>query len=174
MAKTVVASFDSFEDARRVVDDLEAQGFPSGDINLIASQPASGAAARGARTDSPRAPATDLQGEPDGLRGVSDRETTGSSVATGAVTGGVVGGAAGLLASLAGIAVPGVGPLLAAGPIVAALTGAGVGAVAGGLIGAAGGAIIGSATSPYRDGYYYEDACPYGYYRDRYGRLYCR
>lgn len=63
----------------------------------------------------------------------------------------------------------------ASGALIGGLaTGRAGGAVAGGLIGAAGGAIIGSATSPYRDGYYYEDACPYGYYRDRYGRLYCR
>src|SRR4029079_16854420 len=58
-----------------------------------------------------------------------------SGAATGAVTGGVVGGAAGLAASLMGLAIPGIGPIIAAGPIVAALSGAGVGAVAGGLIG---------------------------------------
>jgi uncharacterized protein YcfJ len=58
-----------------------------------------------------------------------------SGAATGAVTGGVVGGAAGLAASLMGLAIPGIGPIIAAGPIVATLTGAGVGAVAGGLIG---------------------------------------
>jgi hypothetical protein len=51
------------------------------------------------------------------------------------VTGGVVGGAAGLAASLMGLAIPGIGPIIAAGPIVATLSGAGVGAVAGGLIG---------------------------------------
>src|SRR5206468_9674400 len=63
----------------------------------------------------------------------TDKDTSGA--ATGAVTGGVVGGAAGLAASLMGLAIPGIGPIIAAGPIVAALTGAGVGAVAGGLIG---------------------------------------
>ena len=45
------------------------------------------------------------------------------------------GGAAGLAASLMGLAIPGIGPIIAAGPIVATLSGAGVGAVAGGLIG---------------------------------------
>jgi hypothetical protein len=58
-----------------------------------------------------------------------------SGAAAGAVTGGVVGGAAGLAASLMGLAIPGIGPIIAAGPIVSLLTGAGVGAVAGGLIG---------------------------------------
>jgi hypothetical protein len=73
---------------------------------------------------------------------VSDRDAVdrdvaddASGAATGAVTGGVVGGAAGLAASLMGLAIPGIGPIIAAGPIVAALSGAGVGAVAGGLIG---------------------------------------
>lgn len=62
----------------------------------------------------------------------------------------------------------------ATGAVIGGLaTGRAGGAVAGGLIGAAGGAIIGSATSPYYDDGYY-DGCPYGYYRDRYGRLYCR
>jgi hypothetical protein len=64
-------------------------------------------------------------------RGVDDA----SNAAAGAVTGGVVGGAAGLAASLMGLAIPGIGPIIAAGPIVSLLTGAGVGAVAGGLIG---------------------------------------
>ncbi|HEY7787312.1 MAG TPA: hypothetical protein VIF33_02230 [Casimicrobiaceae bacterium] len=58
-----------------------------------------------------------------------------SGAAAGAVTGGVVGGAAGLAASLMGLAIPGIGPIIAAGPIVATLTGAGVGVIAGGLIG---------------------------------------
>jgi len=55
--------------------------------------------------------------------------------ATGAATGGLLGGAAGLLASLGLLAIPGIGPILAAGPIAATLTGAAVGAGAGGLLG---------------------------------------
>ena len=71
----------------------------------------------------------------DSMRGVNERADDGSNAAAGAVTGGVVGGAAGLAASLMGLAIPGIGPIIAAGPIVSLLTGAGVGAVAGGLIG---------------------------------------
>jgi hypothetical protein len=60
-------------------------------------------------------------------------------VATGAGTGGVVGGALGWIAGIGALAIPGVGPFIAAGPIMAALSGAAVGAavggVAGGLIG---------------------------------------
>ena len=63
------------------------------------------------------------------------KDSDTSATAKGAVTGAVVGGGAGLAASLAGLAIPGIGPIIAAGPIVATLAGAGTGAVAGGLIG---------------------------------------
>jgi len=56
--------------------------------------------------------------------------------ATGVVTGGVIGGAIGLLAGIGVLAIPGLGPLIAAGPIIATLTGVGSGGVVGGLIGA--------------------------------------
>ena len=60
-------------------------------------------------------------------------------VATGAGTGGVIGGALGWIAGIGALAIPGVGPFIAAGPIMAALSGAAIGAavggVAGGLIG---------------------------------------
>jgi hypothetical protein len=55
---------------------------------------------------------------------------------TGAVAGGIVGGAVGLLAGVGSLAIPGVGPLIAAGPIVALLAGAGTGGAVGTLIGA--------------------------------------
>jgi hypothetical protein len=54
----------------------------------------------------------------------------------GATTGGVVGGTLGLLAGIGALAIPGVGPLIAAGPIMATLAGLGVGGAVGGLIGA--------------------------------------
>src|SRR5271154_4457960 len=56
--------------------------------------------------------------------------------ATGAGAGAVLGGALGLLAGIGALAIPGVGPLIAAGPIMAALAGVGVGGTVGGLIGA--------------------------------------
>jgi hypothetical protein len=55
---------------------------------------------------------------------------------TGVTTGGVVGGTLGLLAGIGALAIPGVGPFIAAGPIMAALAGVGVGGAVGGLIGA--------------------------------------
>ena len=54
----------------------------------------------------------------------------------GAATGSVVGGTLGLLAGIGALAIPGVGPLIAAGPIMAALAGVGVGGAVGGVVGA--------------------------------------
>jgi len=56
--------------------------------------------------------------------------------ATGAGTGAVVGGTLGLLAGIGALAIPGLGPFIAAGPIMGALAGAGTGGVVGGIIGA--------------------------------------
>ena len=56
--------------------------------------------------------------------------------ATGAAAGGVVGGTLGLLAGVGALAIPGLGPFIAAGPIMALLAGAGAGGVVGGLVGA--------------------------------------
>ena len=54
---------------------------------------------------------------------------------TGAATGGVTGGVLGLLAGIGALAIPGVGPFIAAGPIMAALSGAAIGAGTGGMVG---------------------------------------
>jgi hypothetical protein len=55
---------------------------------------------------------------------------------TGAVTGGAIGGTLGLLAGIGALAIPGLGPFIAAGPIMATLAGIGSGGVVGGIIGA--------------------------------------
>jgi hypothetical protein len=98
----------------------------------------SGAAAPGATTadapvtsdagyrDPAAAPATPAE--------ASDRAGTGASIGT------VLGGGAGLLAGIGALAIPGVGPVVAAGWLVATLSGAGVGAAAGGILGALTGA----------------------------------
>jgi hypothetical protein len=51
-------------------------------------------------------------------------------------TGGVIGGTLGVLAGIGALAIPGVGPFIAAGPIMAGLAGLGVGGAVGGLVGA--------------------------------------
>jgi hypothetical protein len=110
--KTVVASYNRLADATAAMRDLREVGFAETDLNLLASR-------------------STREGSPD-----VEIDDTASGVATGAIAGGALGGAAGLAVSLLGLAIPGVGPILAAGPIAAALAGAGAGAVAGGIVGA--------------------------------------
>lgn len=113
MIKTVVGSFDTVAEAATVARELRAVGFLEADLNVIAN-------------NSQREFTRDATPVADG---------DASGAATGAIAGGALGGAAGLAVSLLGLAIPGVGPILAAGPIAAALAGAGAGAMAGGLIG---------------------------------------
>jgi hypothetical protein len=122
MVKTIVGSFDSFNEAHQVANELRAAGFLDNDISIVANN-ADGAYENDARIGDTTTTRTD--------RDAGDTSAT----AKGAVAGAVVGGGAGLAASLAGLAIPGIGPIIAAGPIVATLAGAGTGAVAGGLIG---------------------------------------
>jgi len=133
MAKTIVGSFDTFEHAAGVIEALEHMGVPSGNLNLVAND-AAGRLAAGRISDAPTTASTRLGGD-FAADGSATDETVASGAGKGAVAGGVIGGTAGLLAGLAGLALPGIGPLVAAGPIAVMLTGAGIGAIAGGLIG---------------------------------------
>jgi hypothetical protein len=130
MAKTVVGLFDSPADAQSAVQELLNMGFANSDISLLAN---------------------DAHGEYAGTRAVGASDSaTGEGAAAGAVGGGVLGGGLGLLVGIGALAIPGIGPVLAAGPLAAALgaagastlVGAGVGAAAGGIIGALVGAGI--------------------------------
>jgi uncharacterized protein (TIGR02271 family) len=111
--KNIVALFDNLENAHGAVADLTKLGLGKSDISVITQEPGSDKATvtRGGKTEA----------------------AEGAGI--GATTGAVAGAAAGILATLGMIAIPGIGGLLAAGPIVTALTGAGVGAAAGGLVG---------------------------------------
>src|SRR6202790_4769327 len=78
---------------------------------------------------------------PENLGGPKDIGTEKSTkasegAAAGATSGATIGGVLGLLAGIGALAIPGVGPLIAAGPIMGALAGMGVGGAVGGLIGA--------------------------------------
>ena len=67
----------------------------------------------------------------------AEKETKApEGTAAGAGVGAVVGGTLGLLAGIGALAIPGVGPLIAAGPIMGALAGVGAGGAVGGLVGA--------------------------------------
>ncbi|TCZ65517.1 general stress protein [Roseicella aquatilis] len=114
--RTIARLFDSYADASAAVRDLEAAGFARDDISLIANR-------------------SDSTGGTNATDTTTDSEA-GSGAGTGATLGTIVGGGAGLLAGLGALAIPGLGPIVAAGWLVAAVTGAGVGAAAGGLLGA--------------------------------------
>ena len=98
--------------AIRIVDQLKSAGFSNNDISVLL--PDKGSTKEFAHEKGTKAP---------------------EGAAAGAGTGGVLGGALGWLAGIGALAIPGVGPFIAAGPIMAALSGAAVGAAAGGLIG---------------------------------------
>src|SRR5216110_154906 len=99
--------------ACRIVDDLRAAGFSNDDISVLLPDKA-------------------------GTRDFAVEEGTKApeGALTGAGTGGVLGGALGWLAGIGALAIPGLGPFIAAGPIMAALSGAAAGAALGGVTGA--------------------------------------
>jgi len=118
--RTIAHLYDSRTDAEQVVSELESAGIPHDDISMIAHH----------RDDGVTTTGTDR---------VADEDTK-SGAGTGATLGTVLGGGAGLLAGLGALAIPGVGPVVAAGWLIATLAGAGVGAAAGGLLGSLTGA----------------------------------
>jgi hypothetical protein len=99
--------------AIRIVDELKNAGFSNNDISVLL--PDKSSTREFAMEKGTKAP---------------------EGAITGVSTGGVLGGALGWLAGIGALAIPGVGPLIAAGPIVAALTGVGVGGAIGGIAGA--------------------------------------
>jgi hypothetical protein len=121
MSKTISRLYNSHAEARAAVRELEAAGVSHGNISILVSNADS---AYNEKTKS--FPDRDLDGKDDRAQGA----------ATGGGVGAAVGGTAGLLAGLGLLAIPGVGPVVAAGWLVAALTGAAVGGTTGGIIGA--------------------------------------
>lgn len=108
----VVGVFDDPANAERALNGLRDAGFEPTDIGVV-TRPSQAEAE--APVDVEPAPRVD--------------ETSGI------LAGGLLGGVAGWLVGLTTLAVPGVGPLLAAGPLAAAVSGSGLGAAVGGLIG---------------------------------------
>src|SRR5579862_2819344 len=101
--KSVFCIATSQEQAENIVDQLKAANFSNNDISaLFADTSTSRDFAHEKKTKAPE------------------------GVATGAGTGGVIGGALGWIAGIGALAIPGVGPFIAAGPIMAALSGAAV------------------------------------------------
>ena len=111
--KAVICIVKSEAQATGIVDDLKTAGFSNSDISALFP---------------------DKKGTRDFAHEQATKAPEGA--ATGAGAGGLLGGTLGWLAGIGTLAIPGVGPLIAAGPIVALLTGAAVGAATGGLTGA--------------------------------------
>ncbi|MGU3471628.1 general stress protein [Paenibacillus sp. D51F] len=108
--------FRDDDHALRAIEELQATGFKRDELSVLTQ-------------------------DKERYEGMMDESGTMApeGIAAGVTTGGLAGGAVGLLAGLGALAIPGIGPLLAAGPIVAAISGAAVGAstlgIAGGLVG---------------------------------------
>lgn len=116
MADKKIAVFGIYHtgnQAERGVDDLRETGFSNDDISVLLP---------------------DNQGTRDFAHEKSTKAPEGTTA--GVTAGGAIGGTLGLLAGIGVLAVPGVGPLIAAGPIMSALAGLGLGGTVGGLIGA--------------------------------------
>lgn len=111
--KAVFGLYNTRRQVENAVDELKAQGFRNTDISVLFSE---------------NVGTKDFAHE----KGTKAPE----GMATGATSGAIVGGTLGWLAGIGALAVPGVGPLIAAGPIIAALTGVGVGGAVGGIAGA--------------------------------------
>ena len=141
MTKAVFGLAQNEEQARRIVDRLLSSGFSSEDISILYPD---------RNKDKIR---TNERGEveyEDSQRKKGNLTTEKHSKApeggvAGAATGGILGGSLGLLAGIGGLAIPGLGAFIAAGPIMAALSGSAVGGGVGLLVGA----LIGSGIPEY-------------------------
>jgi hypothetical protein len=109
----VFGIYSSGEHAERAVEKIIAAGFPSANVSVLL--PDSRSTKEFAHEKGTKAP---------------------EGTATGVTAGGVIGGTLGVLAGVGALAIPGIGPFIAAGPIMAGLAGLGVGGVVGGLVGA--------------------------------------
>lgn len=102
----------SHQKAEQIVERLQSSGFPATEISILLP---------------------DTEGSHDIGHVKATKAPEGAT--TGGVAGGVTGGVLGLLAGIGALAIPGVGPLIAAGPIMAALSGAAIGGTTGGIVG---------------------------------------
>ncbi|MDQ1146150.1 putative membrane protein [Bacillus sp. SORGH_AS 510] len=111
--KHLVGVYETEQEAIKAVEDLKRQGYATEDISVI-----------GANNDT--------------VNEINDATGTKTEddLLAGAATGGAIGGLVGLLAGVGALAIPGIGPFVAAGPIAATLSGAALGAGVGGLAGA--------------------------------------
>ena len=129
MARTVVGLFDRFDDAHDVVQKLLEMGFERENVSLVASD-AEGRFARELGLDTTPETDRNITSETE-----FEEQYAGEGAKNGAEIGAMLGGVAGFLVGMGAFLIPGIGPILGAGPLIAALAGAGVGAAAGGIVG---------------------------------------
>ncbi len=113
--RTFTHLYDSHEEAARTVSALESAGIPHSDISIVSNN-----------VDNRHAGAATTAGT-----GTQE----GTAAGTGASAGTLVGGGIGLVTGIGLLAIPGVGPVVAAGWLIATLSGAGIGAAGGGILG---------------------------------------
>jgi len=123
MDRSVIGLFDSVSEAQRALNELVQAGFSRDHISLVAHD-ASGQYSKYLNKDGSFDPEGDVTAD----------EGAGFGAAVGAITG--------VLASLGAMAIPGIGPVIAAGPLLAAVTGGTIGAVAGAATGGITAALI--------------------------------
>jgi len=122
MQHTLNRTFERYSDAIAAVSALEAAGIPSDDISLVAPE------------QSTRPTLNDAINNGDVTHDVDLKKS--EELGLGASVGAGIGATAGILAGIGSLAIPGVGPIVAAGWLLSGLTGAGVGALAGAGVGA--------------------------------------
>ncbi|WP_414471786.1 hypothetical protein [Microvirga sp. M2] len=115
--RRITAFFNTYDEAAKAVQRLEAAHIPHFEISLISNN-------------------TDNVSSHHATRSLDDEDLNHEFAGAGAAAGTIAGGGAGLLAGLGTVAVPGLGPVIGAGWLISTLVGAGAGAAVGGLMGA--------------------------------------
>ena len=111
--KSVFGIYNGRAEAENAIDRLRAEGFRATDISVLLPE--------------------NLGNKDIGVQGATKAP---EGATAGGVSGATIGGVLGWLAGIGSLAIPGIGPLIAAGPIVGALAGLGAGGAAGALVGA--------------------------------------
>ena len=119
MTVTISRLYDNYADAQRAVQGLEAAGVPHSDISIVANN-----------SDNWFSSSKKVDRDGDGVDDRAEGAGKGAGIGAG------LGGAAGLLAGLGLLAIPGLGPVVAAGWLASTAVGAAAGAATGGIVGA--------------------------------------
>jgi hypothetical protein len=131
MTQTVTALYDTYDSAVSAVNALEASGIPHSEISIVSNNV-------------------------DNRHGKNRAADAAEDAGKGAGIGAAIGGVGGLLTGLGLVAIPGVGPVVAAGWLVATAAGAATGAVVGGAAGGLVGSLTGAGV-PEREAHFYAE-----------------